>query len=63
MRDMIASIFVFFVAAGITMACFVYGFGGLFPLLALLTTVALFFQVAVTLLKRERDAPRMHAAE
>ena len=61
---MIASIFVFFVAAGITMACFVYGFGGLFPLLAALTTVALFFQVATMLFRREREAPpRMHAAE
>lgn len=61
---MIASIFIFFVAAGITMACFVYGFGGLFPLLAALTTVALFFQIAAMLFRRDRDAaPHMHAAE
>ncbi|MEO0863257.1 MAG: hypothetical protein AAFY39_01510 [Pseudomonadota bacterium] len=41
---MIASLFLLFVAAGITLATFVYGVGGLFPLLAALTTVALFFQ-------------------
>ena len=41
---MIACLFLLFVAAGITLATFVYGVGGLFPLLAALTTVALFFQ-------------------
>jgi hypothetical protein len=50
---MIASIFVFFVAAGITIATFVYGFGGLFPLLAALTTVALFFQSAALVMRRK----------
>ncbi|MEM9426789.1 MAG: hypothetical protein AAGA06_08800 [Pseudomonadota bacterium] len=49
---MIASIFVFFVAAGITIATFVYGFGGIFPLLAALTTVALFFQCAALVMRR-----------
>ena len=53
---MIASVFIFFVAAGITIATFVYGFGGLFPLLAALTTVALFFQcAAVVMRKRENE--------
>jgi len=60
---MIESIFVFFVAAGITMACLVYGFGGLFPLLAALTTIALFFQCAALFLRRNGTAPGMHAAE
>lgn len=49
---MIASIFVFFVAAGITIATFVYGFGGVFPLLAALTTVALFFQCAAMVMRK-----------
>lgn len=49
---MVESIFVFFVAAGITMACMVYGIGGLFPLLAALTTVALFFQCVSMVLRR-----------
>ncbi len=49
---MIASIFVFFVATGITIASFVYGLGGLFPLLAALTTVALFFQSAALVMRR-----------
>lgn len=49
---MIASIFVFFVAAGITIATFVYGFGGVFPLLAVLTTVALFFQCVVLVMRK-----------
>lgn len=60
---MIESIFVFFVAAGITVACIVYGFGGLFPLLAALTTIALFFQCAAMLLGRNGKTPGMHAAE
>jgi hypothetical protein len=51
---MIASIFLLFVAAGITIAAFVYGFGGVFPLLAALTTVALFFQCA-GMLGRTKD--------
>ena len=50
---MIASIFVFFVAAGITIASFVYGFGGLFPLLASVTTIALLFQCAAMAMKRD----------
>jgi hypothetical protein len=52
---MIASIFIFFVAAGITIATFVYGYGGLFPLLASLTTIALFFQCAAVLMRRRAD--------
>lgn len=53
---MIASIFVLFVAAGITIATFVYSFGGVFPLLAALATIALFFQcVALVMRKRELD--------
>lgn len=51
---MIASLFLLFVAAGITIASFVYGMGGLFPLLAALTTVALFFQCAAFVM-RDRD--------
>lgn len=51
---MIASIFILFVAAGITIATLVYGFGGVFPLLAALTTVALFFQCAA-LVSRKRE--------
>ncbi|MCG6883384.1 MAG: hypothetical protein LJE62_06480 [Silicimonas sp.] len=50
---MIASIFVLFVAAGITIATFVYGFGGLFPLLASLTTVAIFFHCAAMVMRRD----------
>ncbi len=54
---MIASIFVFFVAAGITIASFVYGAGGVFPLLGALATVALFFQcVALVMRKAEVDS-------
>ncbi len=49
---MIASIFVLFVAAGITLGSFVYGFGGLFPLLAALITVALFFQSAALVMRK-----------
>lgn len=41
---MIASVFVFFVAAGITLASFTYGVGGVFPLLAALTLVTLGLQ-------------------
>ncbi|MEO0829954.1 MAG: hypothetical protein AAFY03_05785 [Pseudomonadota bacterium] len=52
---MIASIFVLFVAAGITIATLVYGFGGVFPLLAALTTIALFFQCAAVV-ARKREA-------
>lgn len=52
---MIASVFVFFVAAGITIASFVYGFGGLFPLLAALSTVALFFQCAALVMRKRVD--------
>lgn len=51
---MIASIFLLFVAAGITIAAFVYGFGGVFPLLAALTTVALLFQ-CVSMINRTED--------
>ncbi len=43
---MIASLFLLFVAAGITIASMVYGLGGLFPLLAALSTIALLFQCA-----------------
>ena len=50
---MIASIFVLFVAAGITLGSFVYGFGGLFPLLAGMTTVALFFQCAALVMRKD----------
>lgn len=60
---MIESIFVFFVAAGITIACLVYGIGGLFPLLAALTTIALFFQCIALILRRNDRTPQMHAAE
>ena len=49
---MVASIFVFFVAAGITIASFVYGFGGLFPLLASMISLALFFQCAAFVMRR-----------
>ncbi len=49
---MIASIFVLFVAAGITIATFVYSFGGVFPLLAALTTIALFFQCAALVMRK-----------
>ncbi len=52
---MIASIFLLFVAAGITIAAFVYGFGGVFPLLAALTTVALFFQCLTMINEPEDD--------
>lgn len=52
---MIASIFVLFVAAGITLASFVYSVGGLFPLLAAVTTIALFFQCAALVMKRPDD--------
>ena len=52
MTVMIASIFVFFVAAGITIGTFVYGFGGVFPLLAALTTIALFFQCAALVMRK-----------
>ncbi len=50
---MIASLFLLFVAAGITIASFVYGLGGLFPLLAALTTVALLFQSAAYVMRRD----------
>jgi hypothetical protein len=49
---MIASIFVLFVAAGITLASFVYGVGGVFPLLAALTMIALGFQSVPRLLQK-----------
>lgn len=52
---MIASIFILFVAAGITIAAFVYGFGGLFPLLAGLVTVALLIQCASLINKDDED--------
>ncbi len=52
---MITSIFILFVAAGITIASFVYGFGGVFPLLAALTTIALFFQCASLVARTEDD--------
>lgn len=55
---MIASIFVFFVAAGITIASFVYGFGGLFPLLASATTIAILFQCAALVMNRNEDRSR-----
>ena len=55
---MIASIFVFFVAAGITIASFVYGAGGLFPLLASAVTIALLFQCAAMVMDRYGDGPR-----
>ena len=60
---MIESIFVFFVAAGITIACLVYGIGGLFPLLAALITIALFFQCVALVLRRDNQAPKVHPAE
>ncbi len=49
---MIASIFVFFVAAGITIASVVYSGGGLFPLLGALATIALFFQCAALVMRK-----------
>lgn len=52
---MIASLFLLFVAAGITIASMVYGLGGLFPLLAALSTVALFFQ-CVSYVMRQKSA-------
>ncbi len=52
---MIASIFILFVAAGITIASFVYGFGGVFPLLAALITVAFFFQCAAMVMRKDND--------
>ena len=54
---MIASIFVFFVAAGITLASFVYGFGGVFPLLAALTMLAFAIQSVPLLMRKDaKDA-------
>ncbi len=53
---MIASIFVLFVAAGITIASFVFGFGGLFPLLASMITIALFFQCAAMVMRKTSEA-------
>ena len=49
---MIASLFLLFVAAGITIASMVYGLGGLFPLLAALSTVTLFFQCVSYVMRR-----------
>ena len=54
---MIASIFVFFVAAGITLASLVVGYGGLFPLLAALVAVAVLFRAMAVILRRP-DVPR-----
>ena len=51
---MITSLFLLFVAAGIAIASVVYGFGGLFPLLAVLTMIALFFQ-CIAFMSRDRD--------
>ena len=50
---MIASIFLLFVAAGITIATFVYGVGGLFPLLAALVTIGIFFQCVAMVMRRD----------
>ena len=52
---MITGLFLLFVAAGITLATFVYGVGGLFPLLAALVTFALFFQFAALYRRDEGD--------
>ena len=49
---MIASMFLLFVAAGITLGSVVYGLGGLFPLLAAMMTIALFFQCAALVMRK-----------
>lgn len=54
---MIASIFVIFVAAGITVASVVYSFGGLFPFLAALTTLALIFQCLSVASRKTEEKP------
>ena len=48
---MIASIFLLFVAFGITLAALLYGFGGIFPVLAALSILAVALRMGAELRK------------